>query len=108
MRMACGRSDGNPTNQTREIPWSQTSSRRVVFQSNYYNRLEYRRPFRLICAATRSILSLHAALTQPSGPVAPGTHIQQAKSQAFVFLVQVRESCHKQLWGVTPFRRGIA
>lgn len=108
MRMSCGRSDGEPTKRAREIPWSQACSHRIFYQSNYYNRLEYWRSFRLIRAAMRSILSLHAALTQPSGQVAPGTHIQEAKPQAFLSLVQGRKSCPKQIWRVTPFRKGIA
>jgi hypothetical protein len=108
MRMSCGRSDGESANQAREIPRTRGSSRRAHSQSNYYNRLEYCRWFRLLYAATRSILRLLAALPHPSGLVAPGTPIRLAKSEAFLSLVQGRQSCHQQLWGVTPFRRGIA
>jgi hypothetical protein len=108
MRMSCNRSDAELTNQAAEVPRLRASSRRACSQSSFYNRLENRRSFRLMCAAARSILRLHAPLTEPFGLLAPGTHIQLAKPQAFLSLMQGRQSCQQQLWGVAPFRRDIA
>jgi hypothetical protein len=108
MRTSCGRSDDEPANQARETPWVHASSLRAVSQSSYYNRLEYGCWFRLLYTAARSIPRLLTALLHPSTLAALGTPIRSPKPQAFLSLVQGRESCHKQLWGVTPFRRGIA
>jgi hypothetical protein len=108
MRMACGRSGGEPTNKAREIPRTHASPRIPSVQSNYYNRLEYRRWFRLWYAAARFIQRLLVVLRWQSSRVVPGAPILLSKPQAFLSLVQVRKSCHKQVWGATPFRRGIA
>ena len=108
MRMSCGRSDGEPTNQAREIPRAQASSRRSLSASNYYNRLEYHRSFCFLCSSARFMHRMLAELPRRSSPVAPHTPLRLSKPQAFLSLVQGRQSCHQQLWGVTPFRRGIA
>jgi hypothetical protein len=106
--MSCGRRNAEVTNQAAEVPRARASSRRAFSQSNHYNRLEYRRWFCLLYAAVHSIFRQLSAPLRRSRRVAAGTHVQLAKPQAFLSLVQVRESCHKQVCGVTPFRRGIA
>jgi hypothetical protein len=108
MRMSRGWSDGKSTNQALEIPRTHASLRIPSVQSNYYNRLEYHRWFRLLYAAARFIQRLLAMLRWRSSRVVPGAPLLLSKPQAFLSLVQVRKSCHKQVWGVTPFRRGIA
>jgi len=108
MRTSCGRRDGEPTKQARENPPVHASSLRPVSRSVYYNRLEYRYWFRLLCAVGCDILRFRTALSHAFALAALGTPIGPAKPRAFLSLVQGRESCHKQLWGVTPFRRGIA
>ena len=108
MRTSCGRSDGEPTNQTTEIPRAHASSHRPWTHTDYYNRLEYIRWFRLPDAATRSsVFGLPLAVKPPSAVVA-GASGEISAPQAFLSLPQGRESSHKQLWGVTPFRRSIA
>ncbi len=108
MRMSCGRSDGKSTNQEPESPRMRASSRYSFFLSNYYNRLEYRRSFGLVYAAARAVLRSLPAVALPYRRVASGTQIRPLKPQAFLSLVQGRQSCQQQFWGVTPFRRDIA
>jgi hypothetical protein len=108
MPMPCGRSDVEPSNQAAEALRAQASSRPPLSASKYYNRLEYLCSFGLLYCAVRSILRLLSALPHPPTLATSGTPIRLAKPQAFLSLVQGRQSCHQQLWGVTPFRRGIA
>src|SRR5580704_15115768 len=108
MRTSCGRSDDEPADQARETPWVHGASLRALSQSNYYNRLEYCRSIRLLHAAVRSVRRLLAPPTHPSTRLVLGTPIRLTKPRAFLSLMKGRQSCHRQLWGVTPFRRGIA
>jgi hypothetical protein len=108
MRTSCGRRDDEPTQQARENPPLHASSLLPVSRSIYYNRLEYRHWFRLLCAVGCHILRFRTALSHAFTLAALGTPIGPVKRRAFLSLVQGRESCHKRLCGVTPFRRGIA
>ena len=108
MRTSCGRSDGEPTNRATEIPRAYASHGRLSPHTDYYNRLEYSRWFRLLYAAARSsIFLLRMPVRRTSGVVA-GAPREISAPQAFLSLPQARESSHKQFWGATPFRRGIA
>jgi hypothetical protein len=108
MRMSRGRSDDESTNRSEEVLRAHASLRQPSTESNYYNRLEYRRRVRPLYATTWSIVRTFSAPLQPSSLVARGPSMQLSKPQAFLSLQQVRESCHKQFWGVTLIRRGIA
>jgi hypothetical protein len=108
MRMSRGRSDGESINQSEEVLRAHASLRQPSIESNYYNRLEYRRCVRLLYATTSSIDRSFSAPPQPVSLLARGQSMQLSKPQAFLSLLQVRESCHKQFRGVTLIRRGIA
>jgi hypothetical protein len=108
MRTSCGRSDGEPTNQTTEIPRASACSHRPSPHTDYYNRLEYIRWFRLLYAATRSSAFRLPLAVKPPIRLVAGASGEISVPQAFLSLPQGRESFHKKLWGVTPFRRGIA
>jgi hypothetical protein len=108
MRTSCGRSDGEPTKQTTEIPRAFASSRRLSPPTDYYNRLEYSRWFRLLCAAARSSIFLSAVAVKPPSGVVTDECGEISAPQAFLSLPQGRESSHQQLWGITPLTRGIA
>jgi hypothetical protein len=108
MCMSCGRSDAEPTNYEGENLPAHTPPCRPAIESNYYNRLEYRHSFRLLYAVMRSVLCLFAAVPQPPEPFAFGTPIRLMEAQAFLSLLQGRQSCQQQFWGVIPFRRDIA
>ena len=108
MRTCCGRSDGEPTNQAREGARRHASPQQSAPAAIYYNRLEYSVRFRLCYARARSSVGSPFAVANPprrDDAAAPG---QIPTRRAFLSLPQVRESCHQQLWGATPFRRGIA
>jgi hypothetical protein len=108
MRTSCGRSDGEPTNQATEIPRAHASSHRLLPPTNYYNRLESSRWFRLLYAAPRSPGFPSAMTVKLLSSLTAGAPHKISAPQAFLSLLQGRESSHTQLWGVTPFRRGIA
>jgi hypothetical protein len=108
MRTSCGRSDGESTNQATEIPRAYAFSRRLSPHTDYYNRLESSRRFRLVYAVTRSSFFRLPMAVKPPNSVVGGAPGEISAPQAFLSPPQGRESCHKQLWGVTPFRRGIA
>jgi hypothetical protein len=108
MRMSCGRSDGEPTNQGRQNPRKCAALRLPPAEAIYYNRLEYSRLFQVFYAAARSCTCLPLETARPHCHALPGVPSRFSVSRAFLSLVQVRKSCHKQLWGLTPFRRGIA
>jgi hypothetical protein len=108
MRMSRGQSDDEPANQVARMPRTRASATHSLSTAIYYNRLESCRSFRLLYAASRASVCTPIADANPSSrdaAVAPN-HI--LASRTFLSLVQGRESCHKQLWGVTPFRRGTA
>jgi hypothetical protein len=106
--MSCGRNDGEPSNQPREIPQAQAFSPRPVSRLDCYNRLEYYRLIRFLHAGVRYVRRLLAPPTHPSARLHLGTPSPPMKPRAFLSLMQGRQSCHQQLWGVTPFRKGIA
>jgi hypothetical protein len=108
MRMSCGRSDGELTSQGRQIPREYASLHQAPSEAIYYNRLEYSGCFRLPYATGCRFVRL--LLTATSAAVADhrGARHQIPVFRGFLSLVQVRKSCHKQVRGVTPFRRGIA
>jgi hypothetical protein len=106
--MSCGRNDGEPSNQAREIPQARPFSQWPVSQLDYYNRLEYYRSNHLLYAPVRSVRRLLAPPTHPSTRLVSGTPVRLTKPRAFLSLVQGRQSSHQQLWAVTPFRRDIA
>jgi hypothetical protein len=108
MGTSCGRSDGEQTNQATEIPRAYAFLPRLSPRTDHYNRLECSRWFRLVYAAMRSpsyLLSM--AVRRPSRVVTGALH-EIFAPRPFLSLLQGPESCHKQFWGVTPFRRGIA
>src|ERR1700734_1220597 len=106
--MSCGRKDGEPSHQAREIPRARPFSQGPVAQLNYYNRLEYYRSIRFRYAAVRSVRRLLAPPTHPSTRLVLATPSRLTKPRAFLSLMQGRQSCHQKLRGVTPFRRDIA
>jgi len=108
MRTSCGRSDGKPANQATEIPRAYAFLRRLSPYTDYYNRLESSRRFRLLCAAARLSSRLLSAVAIPPDRIASGASRRFSASRPFLSFPQGRESCHKQFWCVTPFRRGIA
>jgi hypothetical protein len=108
MRMSCGRSDGEPTNQADEVSRNCALPRRPSSQPVGYNRLESSCLLCVYYAAAHSCICLLRATAKPHSHAFPGVPSRFSVSRAFLSLVQVRKSCHKQLWGVTPFRRGIA
>ncbi len=108
MRTSCGRSDDKPTNQATEIPRAYAFLRELSLCTDYYNRLESSCRIRFLYAANRScICFLSTAAKAPRGAVSGALH-EISASQPFLSFPQGRESWHKQIWGVTPFRRGIA
>jgi len=108
MRTSCGRSDGKPTNQATEIPRAYAFLRCLSLCTDYYNRLESSRKFRLLYAAKRpSIFLLSTAANPPSAVVSRALH-EISAPRPFLSFPQGRESCHKRFRVVTPFRRGIA
>jgi hypothetical protein len=107
MRTSCGRSDGEPTTQAKEVTRWPASARNFPSAAIYYNRLEYDVGFRFFCAAARSSAGSPLVAANP-----PSRDVAAAPSPidtpwAFLSLLQVRESCDKVLRGVTPIRRGI-
>jgi hypothetical protein len=108
MRMSCGRSDGEPTNQGSQMPRKYAALDRTAAGTIYYNRLEYGRLLRDFCAELRPCVGLLLAKAKPHSRAFPGVPSRFSVSRAFLSLVQVRKSCHKQVRGATPFRRGIA
>src|SRR5271155_1522979 len=98
MRMSCGRSDGEPSNQLAETPWACTSHHERPSARIYYNRLEYSRWFRFFYATAHSSVCLSSAAVKPTSYVATEASIRIYLPRAFLSLVQVRKSCHKQLW----------
>ena len=108
MRMSCGRSDGEPTNQVRQIPRKYATLHQPPSEAIHYNRLECSRMFRAVYAAARSCVCLLSATAKPHSHVFPGIPSRFSVSRAFLSLVQVRKSCHKQVRGATPLRWGIA
>jgi hypothetical protein len=108
MRMSCGRSDGEPPNQACATRRACASARRSPAEPDYYNRLEYGRAFRLFGAARGAAVRWLPAAAEANAADDRDAFGQIPASGAFLSLLQVRKSCHKQLGGVTPFRRGIA
>jgi hypothetical protein len=108
MRRSCGRSDDEPTKQARQIPRKYATLHQPPSEAIYYNRLEYSGWFHLLCAAGRRFVRLLLTAAAPGAADNRDAFSYIPASRAFLSLVQVRKSCHKQLWGVTPFRRGIA
>jgi hypothetical protein len=108
MRTSCGRSDGTPTSQATQIPRTCTFLRRLLLRTDYYNRLESSRRFRLLYAAKRPSVFPSSTAARPVSGVALMALAAIWASQPFLSLPQARESCPEQFWGVTPFRRGIA
>jgi len=108
MSTSCGRSDGEHTNQATEIPRACAFLPRLSPRTDYYNRLEYSRWFRLLCAAMRSPSYLWSMAVELASQVVTGALHEIFAPRPFLSLLQGPESCHKQFWGVTPFRRGIA
>jgi hypothetical protein len=105
MRTSCGRSDGKATSQATQIRRLCTFLRRLVLRTDYYNRLESSRRFRLLCAAQRPSVFLSFAAAQPASGIASGA---LTASRPFLSFPQARESCPEQFRGGTRFRRGIA
>jgi hypothetical protein len=108
MRTSCGRSDGEPTNQVRRIPRKDAALHQAPPETFYYNRLEYNGWFRLVYVAGRLYVRLLLTAAAPDAAGNRGACGQIHGSRGFLSLVQVRKSCHKQVRGVTPLRRGIA
>ena len=108
MGTSCGRSDGEQTNQATEIPRACAYLPRLSPHTDYYNRLECSRWFRLLYAATRSPISLLSMAVKLSSQIVAGALHEIFAPRPFLSLLQGPESCHKRFWGVTPFRRGIA
>ncbi len=108
MRTSCGRSDGEPTNQAREVSRSHVFPRQFPVATIYYNRLEYGLMFRPFYVEARSSHRLPFAAANLSKRDAAAAPKRIPARRAFLSPPQVRESCHQQLWGVTPSRRGIA
>jgi hypothetical protein len=108
MGTSCGRSDGEHTNQATEIPRACAFFPRLSPRADYYNRLECGRWFRLVCAAMRSPIYLLTMAGKLSSQVVAGALHEIFVPRPFLSLLQGPESCHRQFWGVTPFRRDIA
>lgn len=108
MRTSCGRSDGEATNRAGKIPRKYTALHRAPSEAIYYNRLEYSRCFRLLYVAGRRFVHLLLTASAPDAAGNRGAWGQIRGSRVFLSLVQVRKSCHKQVRGVTPLRRGMA
>jgi hypothetical protein len=108
MGTSCGRSDGEHTNQATEIPRAYAFFPRLSLRTDYYNRLECSRSFRFLYAAMRSLIYFSSMAVKRSSRVVAGALHEIFAPRPFLSLLQGPESCHKQFWGVTPFRRGIA
>jgi hypothetical protein len=108
MGTSCGRSDGEHTNQATEIPWAYAFLPRLSPRTDYYNRLECSRWFRLVYAAKRSPIYLLSMAVKLSSEVVAGALDEIFAPRPFLSLLQGPESCPKPFWGVTAFRRGIA
>src|SRR5580700_4830227 len=97
MRTSCGRSDGKPTQQATEIPRAGDCLCRLSPPAAQYNRLEFSRRIRSLCAANRSsICLLSTAAEPPRGPL-PGVLHEISAPQPFLSFPQARESCRKQV-----------
>src|SRR5579863_6394977 len=109
MRMSCGRSDGKLTNQAKESPRAYASPRQRSRRVLHYNRLESGGEFRLLYAsACPSVRSLPLAAKPQRRVVDAAFSRVSVAPRTFLSPPQGRESCHTQIWGVTPFRRGTA
>src|ERR1700679_4117090 len=108
MRMSCDRSDGEPTTQAKGVTRRLASLRRFPAGARYYNRLEYGPGFRRLYAAARSSHASPLAVAHALSRDVVAAPSQVLRPRAFLSPLQVRESCHKQLRGVTPCRRGSA
>jgi hypothetical protein len=108
MGTSCGRSDGEHTNQATQIPRAYEFLPRLSPRTDHYNRLECSRWFRLLYVAMRSPIYLLSMAVKPSSQVVAGALHEIFAPRPFLSLRQGPESCPKQFWGVTPFRRGIA
>ena len=108
MGTSCGRSDNEQTNQATEIPRARAYLPRLSPRTDYYKRLEYNCWFRLVYAAMRSPSYLLSMAVMLSSQFVAGALHEIFAPRPFLSLLQGPESCHRQFWGVTPFRRGIA
>jgi hypothetical protein len=108
MRTSCGRSDGKATSQATQIRRPCMFLRRLALRTDYYNRLESSRRFRLVCAAQRPSVFLSFAAAQPASGIASGARAAVTAFRPFLSFPQARESCPEQCGSVTRFRRGIA
>jgi hypothetical protein len=108
MRMSCGPSDGEPTNPASEVSRRDAFPHQTATAAIYYNRLEYRRSFRLLYAVNRPSDCLPFAAANPASCSVAAAPNRIAASRPFLSLVQGRELCHKRFRGITTFRRGIA
>jgi hypothetical protein len=103
-----GRRDSPADNQATEIPGQAASSNDAVPPAAHYNRLDISPQFHLTPQSPRHLL-LH---TQSTARENSGYDRRvRAASTTFpdkLFLVHGGASCHKQVSGVSPFRKGIA
>src|SRR5271163_2212154 len=103
MQMSCSRSDDRPRNAASETPRKSTAPSRPPLGAKYYNRLEFNRLIRPLYAAAHSSLHLLSAAAKSKIRATSGAPNRFSPSRAFLSLVQVRESCDKQIRGVIPF-----
>ena len=108
MRTCLGRSDGKPTNQETAIPQKRIFGRGPSGLDHYYNRLETRSRFYLLYAEEHWRNGQPRSILVPAIGVLVRAFRETAAPWPFLSLPQGRESCDQQVWGVTPFRRGIA
>jgi hypothetical protein len=108
MRTSCDRSDIKPKNRAREFLRAYASFVQPASGAINYNRLEYGAQFGRRRALPHFFLRLRPEAARARGPIADCPPNPAAASRAFLSLVEVPKSCHKQGWRVTPFRRGIA
>ena len=108
MRTSRARSDGNRTNEmVKSLRTYAVTSQRSTHR-DYYNRLESETHSHFSRAVNCARLESLLLAVRASGSLVIGDIGDLSIARPFLSPSQARESSHKQVWGITPFRRGNA
>lgn len=108
MRMSCGRSDGELKNQAGQIQDTTTLVEVPLSSAAYYNRLECRSISTPFFIAAHPLLRFPTVTAMLSSFHNARTLSKNGVSLYHVLLARGPNSCNKQVWSATPFRRGMA
>jgi hypothetical protein len=107
MSMPSGRCDVRGIDQSAENPKHRAAIREPFRSVAHYNRLELAPMYRT-SAAAKQLLHQPAHTAAPRNGRCDSVTLEVgSKSLINLFLVHPRESCNKQVSGVSPFRKGI-